>query len=63
MEKISKFCGILGMALIIGFNFTLYIPVGIAGLIILNVQAIEKKLWNLVAVNIAGTIGLLIQLF
>ena len=63
MKTAEKFIGYLGAGLMIGFNFTLYIPAGILGLSLLCLQAIRLKAYNLLALNIVGIIGLFYSLF
>ena len=60
MEKFSAY---FGAGLMIGFNFTLYIPAGILGLAVLSYQAVKLKAYNLLALNIVGIIGLFYSLY
>jgi hypothetical protein len=62
MDKLILTLGWAGSAFMIGFSFTLYVPAGIIGLILLNVQAVDNKLWNLVGLNLASIFGLCLQL-
>ena len=58
---LANICGNLGAALLIAAPFLIDTTPGkllaISGLALLTVQAIDRKMWNLVALNFAGIIG------
>lgn len=56
------FSGYVGMAGMITFNYTMSIPFALAGFALLTVQAIKAKMWNLVILNIIGSVGLTLNL-
>lgn len=55
--------GYAGSLFMVIFSFTLSPVYGITGLILLTIQAIKLKVYNLVALNIVSIIGLATQFF
>ncbi len=55
----ADFCGYIGSLLMAVFAFTMAIPVAIIGLALLTVQALDKKIYNLVALNLISIGGFL----
>ena len=50
-------CGWVGSGLMVSFSFTLSIPLALAGLSLLTIQATATKTWNLVALNLISILG------
>lgn len=55
--------GYAGSLFMVIFSFTLSPVYGITGLILLTVQALKLRVFNLVALNIVSIIGLITQFF
>ena len=51
------FVGWFGAVAMVAFSFTLWIPLAIAGLSLLTIQATATKTYNLVALNVVSLIG------
>jgi len=56
------FIGYMGAAFMVAFSFTLIPAIGIFGLALLTLQAVENKCWNLVGLNILSIVGLTLQM-
>jgi uncharacterized protein YybS (DUF2232 family) len=50
-------CGWVGSGLMVAFSFTLSIPLALAGLSLLTIQATATKTYNLVALNLISILG------
>jgi hypothetical protein len=57
-----KILGYVGAAFMIGFSFTMLVPLAIIGLLLLTVQAAKLKAYNLVILNLASLIGFFLQI-
>lgn len=60
--NIFTLAGYTGSAFMVAFAFTLSIPLALAGLSLLTVQAWEAKLWNLVILNLISIGGFYSQI-
>jgi hypothetical protein len=60
-NTMNKIVGWTGAGFMMGFSFTLIVPLGIIGLSLLTIQAMEERLWNLVGLNLASIVGLTLQ--
>ena len=54
--------GWIGALHMVLFSFSLFVPMAIIGLILLTIQAIATKTYNLVALNIVSICGFAINL-
>ena len=55
--------GYVGSAFMIAFSWTMVLPFALTGLVLLTVQAVKARMWNLVILNLASIIGIIFQLF
>ena len=62
MNTLINVLGWIGAACMLGFSFTLWIPLALAGLTLLTIQTIDTKMWNLTVLNIASIVGFSLQL-
>jgi hypothetical protein len=58
-----NFLGYIGSLLMVIFSFTLVINYAIVGLILLTIQAIKLRAYNLVALNLVSVVGFIINKF
>lgn len=58
-----NFLGYVGSLLMVIFSFTLTINYAIIGLILLTIQAIKLRAYNLIALNIVSLAGFIINKF
>ena len=52
-----SFIGWVGSGFMVGFSFTLLIPLALVGLLCLTYQALKNGTYNLVALNLVSIIG------
>lgn len=57
-----KFLGYLGAGFMIAFSWSMIIPLALAGLLLLTIEAMDNKQWNLVALNICSILGLIYKI-
>ena len=56
------FIGWIGSVVMVAFSFTLIVPLAVLGLVLLTVQAVANKTYNLIALNAVSILGFLSNL-
>jgi hypothetical protein len=51
------FIGWIGSVVMVAFSFTLIVPLAVLGLVLLTVQAVANRTYNLIALNAVSIVG------
>ena len=56
------FIGWIGSVVMVAFSFSLIVPLAVLGLVLLTVQAVANRTYNLIALNAVSIVGFLSNL-